>query len=158
MIPISYVTGDATDPQVPGPKIITHVCNDVGGWGAGFVLALSRRWPKPEHQYRSWHRFRGSVPFELGLVQFVDVGPELLVANMIAQAGYVKSFTPPIRYDAVEMCLLKVASVAAPWPASVHMPRIGCGLGGATWERIEPIIERTLCAADIPVYVYDLAQ
>ena len=39
--------------------------------------------------------------------------------------------------------------------ATVHMPRIGCGLAGGTWDNIEPIIERTLCEADIEVSVYD---
>jgi O-acetyl-ADP-ribose deacetylase (regulator of RNase III) len=41
---ISYVKGDATSPQARGIKIIGHVCNDLGGWGKGFVLAVSRRW------------------------------------------------------------------------------------------------------------------
>ncbi|MEV6001124.1 Appr-1-p processing protein, partial [Streptomyces griseomycini] len=27
-----------------GVKVIAHVCNDIGGWGKGFVLAVSRRW------------------------------------------------------------------------------------------------------------------
>jgi hypothetical protein len=29
-------------------KLICHICNDLGGWGKGFVLALSRRWEGPE--------------------------------------------------------------------------------------------------------------
>src|SRR5262245_22379163 len=49
---LRIVRGDATAPRVDGPKIIAHVCNDVGGWGAGFVLAVSRRWPEPERAYR----------------------------------------------------------------------------------------------------------
>jgi hypothetical protein len=36
------------------------------------------------------------------------------------------------------------------------MPRIGCGLAGGTWDKIEPIIERTLLAKGIEVVVYDL--
>jgi hypothetical protein len=35
------------------------------------------------------------------------------------------------------------------------MPRIGCGLAGGKWERIESIIVKTLCEADVPVTVYD---
>lgn len=49
---IQYITGDATDPTGGGNKIIAHVCNDIGAWGAGFVLAISRRWPQPEAEYR----------------------------------------------------------------------------------------------------------
>ena len=34
--------------------IIAHVCNDVGGWGSGFVVARSAKWSKPEAAYRRW--------------------------------------------------------------------------------------------------------
>ncbi|EGJ73150.1 hypothetical protein STTU_0361 [Streptomyces sp. Tu6071] len=44
---ITYVRGDATAPRGRGPRVIAHVCDDRGGWGKGFVLALSRRWPEP---------------------------------------------------------------------------------------------------------------
>jgi hypothetical protein len=36
--PIRFVRGDATSPRARGPKLIAHVCNDLGGWGKGFVL------------------------------------------------------------------------------------------------------------------------
>jgi hypothetical protein len=35
------------------------------------------------------------------------------------------------------------------------MPRIGCGLAGGRWERIEPLLEATLVAAGVPATVYD---
>lgn len=48
MLPLRIIAGDATVPQAKGPKLIAHVCNDRGGWGKGFVLAVSARWPEPE--------------------------------------------------------------------------------------------------------------
>ena len=154
---LRIVKGDATAPQAEGNKIIAHVCNDRGGWGKGFVLALSRRWPEPERQYRQWHRGRGGDDFGLGAVQLVAVQPDLWVANMVAQHGMRPTgSTPPIRYDAVERCLQAVAGHASRLGASVHMPRIGCGLAGGKWELIEPIITRTLCARSIVTTVYDV--
>jgi hypothetical protein len=44
---------------------------------------------------------------------------------------------------------------AAELGASVHMPRIGCGLAGGRWERIEPLITRRLSEHGIAVTVYD---
>lgn len=44
---INYTTGDATQPTGAGPKIIVHICNDIGGWGRGFVVAISNRWSTP---------------------------------------------------------------------------------------------------------------
>ncbi|GAA2600641.1 hypothetical protein GCM10010435_95030 [Winogradskya consettensis] len=63
---------------------------------------------------------------------------------------------PPIRYDAVRECLETLTIHARELAASVHMPRIGCGVAGGTWDRIEPLITATLCAGDVPTTIYDL--
>lgn len=154
---IHYLVGDATAPVIAGSKIICHVCNDIGGWGKGFVVALSKKWREPEGAYREWHRNRDHNDFSLGAVQLVQVSDDLWVANMIGQHGLKKQASrPPIRYDAIEACLKKLAERATDIRASIHMPRIGCGLAGGRWEEIEPIIQRTLCAAGIEVFVYNL--
>lgn len=156
MTELAVVRGDATSPQAKGPKIIAHVCNDLGGWGRGFVLAVSRRWPEPERDYRQWHRGRARNDFGLGAVRLVPVQPGLWVANMVAQRGIrTGSNGPPIRYPAVETCLTTLAAQALRLDASVHMPRIGCGRAGGRWDLIEPIVVRTLCDAGVAVTVYD---
>ncbi|MFE0817971.1 GNAT family N-acetyltransferase [Streptomyces sp. NPDC058794] len=76
MSEIRYVRGDATVPSVKGVKVIAHVCNDLGGWGKGFVLAISRRWPEPEAAYRAWHRDRASNDFGLGAVGYRQLMPQ----------------------------------------------------------------------------------
>jgi O-acetyl-ADP-ribose deacetylase (regulator of RNase III) len=155
---LRVITGDATTPQAAGPKIIAHICNDQGGWGKGFVVAISRRWPEPERAYREWHRHRATNDFGLGSVQVVQVLPDTWVANMVGQHGMrTGSQGPPIRYEAVQRCLTTVGDSALAMGASVHMPRIGTGLAGGRWERIEPIIVATLCTRDIPTTVYDFA-
>ena len=156
---IVYLTGDATSPQVEGTKIIAHICNDIGGWGAGFVLAVSKRWREPEAAYYLWHRERAENNFALGSIQIVQAELSVYVANMIGQQGITADAVtgPPIRYVAVEACLAKLATEAKSLNASVHMPRIGCGLAGGTWNKIEPLIKKTLCENDIDVYVYDFA-
>ncbi len=143
---ITYLTGDATKPVGDGNKIIAHVCNDVGAWGAGFVLAVSARWPQPEAAYR------GDFVY-LGESHFVDVEPDIAVANMVAQT---LGGPHPLKYNALRCCLQEVASEAQLWRASVHMPRIGCGLAGGSWDKVEPLIQETLVAAGVEVYVYDL--
>ena len=156
MTPMRIVPGDATAPQASGNKIIAHVCNDLGGWGKGFVVAISRRWKEPEAAFRKWHREWSGNDFGLGAVQLVQVEPDVWVANMVGQHGIkAGSQGPPIRYEALEQCLAKLADEARRLNASVHMPRIGCGLAGGKWERVEPLIEKTLCENDVPVTVYD---
>ena len=154
---LRLVTGDAIDPQADGRKIVAHVCNDIGAWGKGFVLAVTRRWREPEQAYRRWHRDRANNDFGLGAVRLVQVQPDFWVANMIGQHGiHATAAGPPIRYDALAQCLESLAGHAARLEASVHMPRIGCGLAGGRWEWIEPLIVTALCRRDIAVTVYDL--
>jgi O-acetyl-ADP-ribose deacetylase (regulator of RNase III) len=157
MVGVEYVRGDAMSPQAKGVKVIAHVCNDRGGWGRGFVLALSRRWSEPEAAFRSWYRGRAGNDFGLGAIQLVQVEPYIWVANMIGQHGTKtsRSVGPPIRYEAVDQCLEALAVRAAELGASVHLPRIGCGLAGGRWERIEPLITRRLSEHGIAVTVYD---
>jgi len=75
---------------------------------------------------------------------------------MIAQHGIAGS-SPPGRLvdlEALETCLNKVKAFAlSRKDPTIHMPRIGCGLGGAKWEEIEPIVERAL--GELKVFVYD---
>lgn len=155
---IHYLIGDATQPQAKGQKIIAHVVNNVGGWGKGFVLSVSRRWSKPETQYRQWYNLRNAVqnlPFILGETQLVNVEKDIIVANMLAQNGVgPRGGVPPIRYPALSCCLSKVFGTAKHFNASVHMPRIGCGLAGGSWSDVLPLIENHM--GDVETFVYDL--
>jgi O-acetyl-ADP-ribose deacetylase (regulator of RNase III) len=153
---IRYLKGDATCPQAKGPKVIGHVCNDIGGWGKGFVLAISRRRIQPEAAYRRWHAGGRADGFRLGAMQLIQVEPWIHVANMVAQRGVKRgSGGPPIRYDALGECLSQLAPKARELEASVHLPRIGCGLAGGEWSRVEPLIEESPIAAGVQVFVYD---
>lgn len=151
---IIYLKVDATFPQVKGYKVIAHICNNRGSWGAGFVMAISKKWSSPEIEYRKWIETKTAT---LGEIQLVPVEDEIVIANMIAQDGFVNFLNPvAVRYESLKECLNKLAYRIKANDVSVHMPRIGCGIAGGKWELIEPIIKETLCKNDIQVYVYDL--
>jgi len=150
---ITYLKGDATQPIGEGAKLLPHVVNDAGGWGAGYVLALSRRWKQPEAYCRQWAK-QGRTIFKLGLNQYVPVENQLVVVNMCAQHHYGEDGKPPVRYWALRSCLRDLAKEAKRVGASIHCPRFGAGLSGGSWEKIEQIINEEL--PDIPVFVYDL--
>ncbi len=153
---ITYLQGDATRPEIAGNRIIVHICNDIGGWGKGFVMAISKRWPQPENAYRTW--FKEQANFELGQIQLVQVESDIWVCNLIGQHKLNRDAdgNPPIRYKAIEDGLDRLCNEVRALNATVHMPRIGCGLAGGTWDKVEPIIERTLISKGINVFVYDL--
>ena len=165
MKPITYLKGDATLPEKK-PVAICHICNDVGKFGAGFVLSLSKRFGSevnnPEYAYRKWFRDKNwqGQPFELGQTQVVVVNSDITICNMIAQHGVGRG-TQRVDYEALRKCLHTVAVCIRDLRLlnkeyNVAMPRIGTNLGGGKWEDIEPIIIETLCDAGIEVFVYDL--
>ena len=173
---IHYVTGDATrDPfhsEAEGPPFLVHIVNDVGKWESGFAAALSEVWPQAKERYLEWYEERSrtdkwAVPFELGAIQWVKVGYEEFVVNLIGQHSRIQDGEEkPIRYDAVRKGLAALAVAALyedendeeePWlRGQIHMPRIGCGRARGEWSEIEKILQEEVIARGIYVYVYDL--
>lgn len=160
MAELIFRDGDATLP-IKDDGIIIHVCNDVGKWGKGFVLALSKRSKAPEKAYREWASGTATAigkPFELGQVQRVrfyedEMMPDNIVMNMVAQRDiYPIDGIPPLRYDALEECLKTVYAQAEDENRTVHLPRIGCGLAGGDWDEVEKILRKTMT---VDTYVYD---
>lgn len=153
---IKYVKGDATDPGGEGPRIIVHCCNDAGRWGAGFVVPLGRRYPNVKESYLGLFE-RPENP-KLGDVQFVVAGKDLFVANLIGQRGTGAGAggLPPVRYESIRLGLERVRRKALSLGASVHMPRMGCGLAGGDWYLVERIVREELVDHGVEAVVYDL--
>jgi O-acetyl-ADP-ribose deacetylase (regulator of RNase III) len=121
------------------------------------VVALSKRWPEPEQHYRDWHRGQEKTLFALGEVQLVQVAEAMWVANLIGQRDVrTVGGVPPVRYEAIRKGLRSVAEEARRLGASVHRPRIGCGLAGGKWEEVGKIVEDELANRGVSVTVYDL--
>jgi len=158
MTKIKYIKGDATQPIGDGRKLLIHCCNTVGGWGSGFVVAISQKWKEPEVQYRKWSKGHvKGLKFELGAVQFVKVEKDIVIGNMIGQEGIKsKDNVAPIRYPAIIKCLEKVKDAALKNKASVHAPKFGSDRAGGNWDIIEGHINDILCANDIDVTIYEL--
>jgi hypothetical protein len=90
-------------------------------------------------------------------VKFVAVSDGIMVANLIGQHDiHSRGSSPPVRYEAMREGLQRVAAQAGWTSASVHMPRIGCGLAGGDWSIVEIIVREELATKGITVTVYDL--
>jgi len=179
-----YLIGDATKPVGLGTKIIAHICNDKGGWGRGFVLALSDRWPinknvsldtissdysNPEYCYRKWYKdkkWRGR-DFVLGQIQTIWVEDTTFVCNMIAQRDYQRLeedgellHLPNVNYSSLYECLsrLRIQSEKSIDKVSIHIPAgMGSGLGGGDRDKVMKIVNQVFAHTNIPVFAYDIA-
>lgn len=155
MASLKYVHGDATRPKGPGVKIIAHVCNNIGAWGAGFVVAVSEKFPEAETAYRKLDNRR------LGMVQYIHIaGEDIIVANMIAQNNINNSKdgrrVDLLSYEHLRDCLGRVFNYANNLNATVHCPKIGSGLAGGSWNRVESmLIDRVKeYGVDCTVYIF----
>lgn len=162
---ISYHTGDATLPDIEGPLVIAHICNDAGRFGAGFAKAVATRYPTAQGMYYRWHDGVSRATFkacELGAIQWCPVGRDIglqagdrWVVNMVAQHGTRSKTNPkPLDLDALTACLrnLNQSSYVSELNVPIVMPRIGTRLAGGTWDEIEPIIVEQVGYQDVRVY------
>jgi len=149
-----YVKGSATEPRGTGPRVIVQIVNDQAlTWGAGFAKAVRQTWPEQQTTFSDWMR---TSKRRLGDVMISKIDSSLSLASLIAQHGYGPSPRPRIRYRALAECLEQVAGFAKQHNATVHMPRIGSGESGGSWEIVSEIIDEIICAKEINVMVYDL--
>jgi Zn-dependent peptidase ImmA (M78 family)/O-acetyl-ADP-ribose deacetylase (regulator of RNase III) len=150
---ITYLRGDATRPRGDGTRIVAQIVNDRAAmWGGGFALVIRTKWPQVQESFRSWAE---SGNLELGKTHVAFADTSTAVFNMICQHGYGPSPKPRIRYAHLKNCLDQLASFAFERQASVHLPRIGCGQAGGSWEIVSELIDYTLCRQGIRVTVYD---
>jgi hypothetical protein len=154
---INYLKGDATNPIIEnGNRFIIHVCNNVGGFGAGFARCVRNKW---KVVYEKYNKLSDSNTLHLGNIQFVSVGNKdnpLYVVNMIAQNGYICDSNPvPLNYTALSICLASIDLHLTNFykdKNSIHLPYIGCGLAGGSWNKVSDILQKWLGHRDLYVY------
>jgi O-acetyl-ADP-ribose deacetylase (regulator of RNase III) len=154
---IIEVDGDALQPRGKGPRIVAHVIPDTNAiWGGnGFASQLRRQFPEV------WSRFRNETVAvqrhpALGEVFMGPMSASICVAHMVAQRGIGASSSPRLRYAALAQCLTEVREKAVQLGASVHMPRVGTGHGGASWDVVKELIAEELVDKGIATTVYRL--
>jgi O-acetyl-ADP-ribose deacetylase (regulator of RNase III) len=153
---ITLLRGDATVPRGAGRKLIVHIVNDAtANWGGGgFAVAVRRAFPEVQDAFKEWAAdSRGHL--RLGAAHLAQATEDTWVASLVAQKGYGHSAKPRIRYAALREGLEVASKMAAELGASVHMPRLGCGQAGGTWDVVEELVRAAFVTAGRPVTVYD---
>lgn len=151
---IDYLKGDATQPRGTGHRFLLQIVNDQAlTWGGGFSLVVRKKWPAVHDAFHAWVMNRENL--KLGKLHVASAEENLLVLSMIAQHGYGPSPRPRIRYVALRKCLSAVGDLATESHATVHMPRIGCGQAGGSWDVVSELVTDALCNKGTKVFVYD---
>jgi hypothetical protein len=154
---IKYVVGDLFQflpYETPMEKFIPHVCNNIYGWGSGFVVPLAKKWPETREAYKSLPNLK------LGEVQFVAVPANehllnsIWVCNMIAQNRTISPENPkPIKYAALVSCMQRIAEACRTKTSpEIHCPKFGSDLAGGNWNFIEELIQEIWGEFEVTVY------
>ena len=135
--------GSATSPRPENGRgvIIAHLNNQIGAWGAGFVLAVDDLSPIPKRAYKELaKKHANNIP--MGIIQQLEIEPDLWVANMIAQKGISRAANAVlVDYDALAECLNTVFKRAVLLDCDVHIPAgMGSGLAGGDKQKITDMI------------------
>lgn len=145
---VRYVTGDVLSSDA---FVIAHGVNCKGAFGAGVAYHVARKHPHVKEAYFTKNASEG---WKLGDVQFVPITFTLSSTQVIANCATQDRYGGPgvhLNYDALETCMQKVKEFADGRP--VALPRIGAGLAGGDWNRIEAIINRVFGdEADVTVF------
>lgn len=136
---ILYTVHDATQPLNfgPLPKAIAHVCNNLGQWGSGFVLAINKAYGLgPREFYKKYIQdCTENGNFPLGDVYTYHTSSGIHILNMIAQDNR-REEPPYIDYNALYDCMRNIEIPL------IQMPTIGIGIGGGEWKEVSKTIRR----------------
>jgi len=133
--------------------IIAHQVNCKKKMGSGVALHIKNAFPEVYEKYML------DEP-KLGRVEFCETKDGRIIANMYAQDDYGYDGKQYTNVEALSNCLdtlgwycilTKCRAVALPY-------KIGCGRGGADWERVYKIIEETLVSKNIEVELWRLEE
>lgn len=152
MAQLKYIKGDLFTTDC---NVIAHGCNTRGAFNSGVAGQIRRLYPKVREAYLEKYELYG---WELGQIQFVpinkDVNP-LWIVNMSTQDTYGKTGVH-VNYDAVRQCFKSLFRHCEYNDHRIAIPKIGAGLAGGDWGRIEKILLDLLFGTKIELSVYTL--
>ena len=168
---IKYVDGDLIKLGKEGKfDVIVHGCNCMSTMGAGIAPQMAKAFGCDRFEMERWGRDINKLgnidhqTFVLGehaIWSLEDAKnnrnePELTVVNAYTQYSYGRNhkdgLSAPFDYEAFTLCMRKINTVFA--EKHIGMPKIGAGLAGGDWEKIEKIIEKELRFCEVTIVNY----
>src|SRR5215204_1910313 len=148
---IKEVTGDIL---LSKAGAIAHGIAPHDDFKQGLALALREQWPGMYKDFRHYCQTYNPKPGSLW--SWKGAGSAVLI-NLFTQEPPDGNHSRPgkatIPYVNHVLQALK-KEVREQQVKSLALPRLATGVGGLSWEEVEPLIDATLQDVGIPVYVY----
>lgn len=135
--------------------ILAHGVNCQGVMGYGVAKAIKEKWPEVYQLFKSSPTGKSM----LGNIRLVKPSgyPNLSIYNCYTQEYYGRDAKVYADLNSVSKSLQMIFEMAHISGSIIHLPKIGCGLGGLDWEReVKPIITRLSDAYDVLVYICEI--
>lgn len=148
---MNYISGNLIELAKNGEfDIIVHGANCQNEMGAGIAKLIKQNFPQA---YMADLKTTKSDKNKLGTITFATIIPtNLIVVNAYIQYHY-KGSGDKVDYDAFRTCMKLIAKK---FPRNkIGMPKIGSGLAGGDWNKIENIIKKELKDLDVTIVEYD---
>lgn len=139
---------------------IAHGVNCQRRMGSGIALAIRKQWPEVYQRYMDLSE--EAQKSLLGETQIVDVSPgdnplSLFVCNCFTQYNYGADGSRYADPEAVKTATSFVFEHARSMETELYMPKIGCGLGGLSWEdEVKPIFSQLEQTYGVEPYICEL--
>ena len=137
--------------------ILAHSTNAMGAYGAGVAKAIREAFPHAYEAYIYKYRRTG---WKVGDVQFVHAPKGAAYSTIIANCctqhyyGRCRDYND---YGAFHTVFHTVLSYAQELGLShIAAPRMGSGLAGGSWDRIESILRDVIANYDVDAHIYSL--
>lgn len=117
---------------------IGHGCNVKGAMGAGVAGIVARKFPETEKRYSQLCARNG---LDGGMVLVThetdENGDPFFVFNMMTQIWPGAD----ARLELIKAAAANAVSKAIAYDiTTIAVPQIGCGIGGLTWDQVEPVL------------------
>lgn len=143
-MPLVEVTGNLF--TTTGLDALGHGVNCQGRMGAGIAVDFKRRWPTMYHRYR----VACSSGMRPGDCLACPEGSPLWIYCLATQPRPGPCASLPAIQAAVQRM---VAHARAAGVTRIGLPRIGAGLGGATWGDVRAVIEAAAAGSPVEIVV-----
>lgn len=135
--------------------VIVHGVNCSGGFGSGLAGQIKSKYPVVERVFKA----TPPCPELLGEIQVVKVSDALFIVNAFTQVYYGRNNIRYADVGAIQTTLKTAIRFADKIGQDIHLPLIGCGLGGLDWGiDVKPIYETLRADAEdrgMLMFVYD---
>jgi O-acetyl-ADP-ribose deacetylase (regulator of RNase III) len=123
--------------------IIAHGVNCQSKMGSGVAAVLKGKWPKIYPSYLAKCSTEDDNVNLLGQVDIVEISLELFIVNCFTQVNYGKDGKIYANPLAITKSFDKLFNFSNSKQLPIYIPKIGCGLGGLSWDKdVKNILEK----------------